>query len=59
MFSSLDKALVALVMGIIGIIGVVWKPLNISAETVASVIGILTPLLVYVWPNAPKDPPVA
>ena len=55
MFSKLDKAIVALVMGVIGIVGVLWKPLNVSAETVASVVAILTPLLVYVWPNAPKD----
>lgn len=56
MFTNLDKAIVALIMGVIGIVGIVWKPINISAETVASVVGILTPLLVYLWPNAPKDP---
>lgn len=55
MYTSLDKAIVALVMGVIGIIGVLWKPLNVSPEAVASVIGIVTPLLVYLWPNAPKD----
>lgn len=55
MYTSLDKAIVALVMGIIGVIGVVWKPLNISPETIASIVGIATPLLVYLWPNAPKD----
>ena len=55
MYTSLDKAIVALVMGIIGIVGVLWHPLSISPETVASVVGILTPLLVYLWPNAPKD----
>jgi hypothetical protein len=55
MYTTLDKAIVALVMGVVGIIGVVWHPLSISNETIASIVGILTPLLVYVWPNAPKD----
>lgn len=55
MYTTLDKSLVALIMGVIGVIGVVWKPLNISAETVTSVVGVITPLLVYFWPNAPKD----
>jgi hypothetical protein len=56
MFTNLDKAIVALVMGIVGIVGVVWHPINISPEAVASFVGIITPLLVYLWPNAPKDP---
>lgn len=55
MYTTLDKAIVALVMGVIGIIGVVYKPLNISPELVAGVVGALTPILVYLWPNAPKD----
>jgi len=55
MYTTLDKALVAAVMGVLGIIGIVWKPINIPPETIATIIGILTPLLVYVWPNAPKD----
>lgn len=55
MYSTLDKALVALVMGIIGVIQVMWHPVNISQEAVTTIIGVLTPVLVYVWPNAPKD----
>ena len=55
MYTSLDKAIVAFFMGILGVIGIVWHPLNISDGTIASVVGILTPLLVYLWPNAPKD----
>lgn len=56
MFTSLDKAIVALIMAIIGIVGVVWKPINVSPEVVTTIVGVLTPLLVYIWPNAPKDP---
>lgn len=55
MYTKLDKALVAAIMGLIGIVGIVWKPIAISPETVASIVGIATPLLVYLWPNAPKD----
>jgi len=55
MYSVLDKAIVAFLMGVFGIVGVVWHPLNISDATVASIVSIVTPLLVYIWPNAPKD----
>lgn len=55
MFTKFDKALVALIMGILGVIGIVWKPINISPETVTAIVGVVTPLLVYIWPNLPKD----
>ena len=56
MYTTLDKAIVACVMGVLGLVGVIWHPINISGETVAAVVSILTPLLVYLVPNAPKDP---
>ncbi len=49
MYTNLDKAIVAFIMGAIGI----------SPETVASLVGIATPILVYLLPNLPKDPPNA
>lgn len=55
MYTTLDKAIVAFVMGVIGVIGIVWKPLGVSPELVASIVGAATPVLVYLWPNAPKD----
>lgn len=55
MYSTLDKTIVAAIMGIIGIVSVVWKPVNISPETVTTIVGILTPILVYLWPNLPRD----
>jgi hypothetical protein len=55
MYTTLDKALVALVMGIVGVIGVVYKPMNIDPTVVATLIGAITPIIVYFWPNAPKD----
>ena len=56
MYTTLDKAIVALIMGIVGVIGTVWHPLNIDPSVVASIVGTLTPIIVYFWPNAPKDP---
>lgn len=57
MYTTVDKAIVALVMAIIGIIGVVYKPFNVSPDVVATFVGILTPILVYFFPNLPKDTP--
>ena len=59
MYTTFDKTLVTLIMGVIGVIGVLWHPLGISSEVVASLVSTVTPLIVYVWPNAPKDPPAA
>lgn len=53
MFTSIDKALVAAIMGILYIVqtytGIAtdW----VSAETVATLVGIATPLLVWAVPN--------
>lgn len=55
MYTTLDKAIVALVMGIVGFVGTVWHPLNVDPSVVAAIVGALTPIIVYLWPNAPKD----
>lgn len=55
MYTNLDKAIVACVMGVLGLLGVFWHPINISGETVATIVSIVTPILVYLVPNAPKD----
>ena len=53
MFTTIDKALVALVMGLLFIIqqftglSLGW----ITQETVTTVIGLLTPVLVWAIPN--------
>jgi hypothetical protein len=53
MFSSIDKAIVAAVMGLLFIIqtytgfSLSW----ISQETVATIVGLLTPVLVWAIPN--------
>jgi hypothetical protein len=56
MFTSIDKALVAAVMGILFIIqtftgfSFAW----LTTDTVATVIGLLTPVLVWAIPNKSK-----
>lgn len=56
MFTSIDKALVAAVMGILFIIqtftgfSFAW----LTTDTVATVIGLLTPILVWAIPNKSK-----
>ena len=53
MFSSIDKALVAAIMGLLFIIqtytgfSLSW----ISAETVSTIVGLITPVLVWAIPN--------
>lgn len=53
MFTSIDKALVALVMGVLFIVqtytgfSLSW----ISQDTVATIVGLVTPVLVWAIPN--------
>ena len=54
MYTTLDKSIVAAVMGIVGLVSVVWHPINVSADTVAAAVSIITPVLVYLVPNLPK-----
>jgi hypothetical protein len=53
MFTSIDKALVALVMAVLSILTFfgITVPEWASEQAVGSVIGALTPVLVYFWPN--------
>lgn len=53
MITSVDKALIAMVMGILFILNTYFG-LNvswISQETVATIIGLITPVLVWAIPN--------
>lgn len=57
MFTSIDKALVALVMGLLFIIQS-FTGINlgwISPEHVTTIIGLLTPILVWAVPNKPAS----
>ncbi len=57
MFTSIDKALVAMVMGLIFILNT-YLGVNlswVSQETVATVVGLITPVLVWLVPNKTKS----
>lgn len=57
MFTSIDKALVAMVMGVIFILNT-YLGVNlswVSQETVATVVGLITPVLVWLVPNKTKS----
>ena len=53
MFTSIDKALVAAIMGILFIVqtytgfNMAW----VTPDTIATIIGLVTPVLVWVIPN--------
>jgi hypothetical protein len=52
MFTSMDKAIVALIMGVLSILNLVWGiNIGVSAETVSAIIAAVTPILVYLIPN--------
>lgn len=52
MFTSVDKAIVAIVMAILFIINAQWG-INIGLDeaTVTAILAVLTPLFVYFVPN--------
>lgn len=57
MFTSFDKALVAIVMGFLYILNSFGGiDLGFTEEQVAAVIGVLTPIIVYLWPNKQATP---
>jgi hypothetical protein len=52
MFTSIDKALVAIIMGALYVLNGVFNiDLGIGQETVAGIIGAVTPILVWLVPN--------
>lgn len=56
MFTSVDKALVALVMAVIWLVNFFFG-VNlgwITQDTVATIVGLLTPVLVWAIPNKAK-----
>ena len=53
MFTSIDKALVAAIMGILFIVQYFtgFSTSWISADTVVTIVGLITPVLVWAIPN--------
>ena len=55
MFTTIDKALAALVMGVLSILNLLFGiDLGLSPETVSAIIAALTPLIVYLIPDKQK-----
>lgn len=56
MFTSIDKALVALIMAVIWLINFFfgYNLSWITQETIATIVGLLTPILVWAVPNKAK-----
>lgn len=58
MFTTMDKALVAFIMGLLSIANLVFGfDLGISPETVSGIIAAITPVLVYFLPNKKPTSP--
>lgn len=58
MFTTMDKALVAIVMGALSILNLVFNiDLGLSPETVSGIIAAVTPILVYIFPNKKPTSP--
>ena len=55
MYTQLDKAIVAAVLGGVQLLNVLGVHFGLSEPTLTTIIAALTPVLVWVWPNAPKD----
>jgi len=55
MYTSFDKAIVGFIMGAVGIANLFGIHFGLSADTVSSIVAVLTPILVYLIPNLPKD----
>jgi hypothetical protein len=52
MFTTLDKALVAVVMGIVSLLNLTGIfSFNLDPGTVQSIIAVITPILIYFIPN--------
>lgn len=55
MYSNLDKAIVAAVMAAVQVANVLGFHWGLSEATVTTIVAAMTPVLVWAWPNAPKD----
>lgn len=56
MFTSIDKALVALIMAVIWLVNFFfgYNLSWITQDTIATIVGLLTPILVWAVPNKAK-----
>ena len=55
MYTTFDKTIVAFIMGGVGIANLFGLHFGLSADTLNGIVAVLTPILVYLIPNLPKD----
>lgn len=55
MYSNFDKAAVAIIMALVQIANVFGFHWGLDQATVTTVVATVTPLLVWIVPNLPKD----
>lgn len=55
MYTQFDKAIVGVIMAVIGVANVLGFHFGLSEQTVTAIVVGLTPILVYLIPNLPKD----
>jgi len=55
MYTSFNKAIVGIVMGGILIANLFGFHFGVTEATVNGIVGVITPILVYLIPNLPKD----
>ena len=58
MYSNFNKAVVSALVGLGALLGLFVPSIAkyVDPSTIASVVAVLTPILVYLIPNLPKDP---
>jgi TRAP-type C4-dicarboxylate transport system permease large subunit len=55
MFTSIDKALVALIMAVLWLVNYfTGYTSGVTEQTIAGLVGVLTPILVWLVPNKPR-----
>jgi len=55
MYTTFDKTIVGIIMGGIALANYFGFHFGITEATVNAIVGFLTPILVYLVPNLPKD----
>jgi len=55
MYTTFDKAIVGLIMGGVALANLFGLHFGLSESMVNGIVGVLTPILVYLVPNLPKD----
>jgi hypothetical protein len=55
MYTTFDKTIVGIIMGGIALANLFGIHFGLAESTVTGIVGVLTPILVYLIPNLPKD----